>query len=93
VRKTKRTLTLGGRCSLRESPAAAGGERCGDLFVVQQEIDELRDLNVVNCDLGPVLGGDDQVQLPGAPLALHPTQIQAFRAAATPRARRRNRDH
>ena len=27
-----------------------------DLFVVQQEIDELRDLNVVNCDLWPVLG-------------------------------------
>jgi len=79
VRKTKKTLTLGGRCSLRESPAAAGGERCVDLFVVQQEIDELRDLNVVNCDLGPVLGGDDQVQLPGAPLYLYtPRRFRRF---------------
>ena len=48
------------------APAAAGGERCGYLFVVQQEIDELRDLNVVNCDLGLVPGGADQVLLPGA---------------------------
>ena len=79
VCKTKKTLTLGGRCSLRESPAAAGGERCVDLFVVQQEIDELRDLNVVNCDLGPVLGGDDQVQLPGAPLYLYtPRRFRRF---------------
>jgi hypothetical protein len=55
-------------CEATEDQYCLGRDGIDDftnLFVVKHQIDELRDLDVVDSDLGLVSGGDDQVLLLG----------------------------